>query len=385
MKSNVVCCTLLATVFPLLSAQASTPFKPERIGVEKEIKPGPNVYVMDQSWSGSTNITVVSAENMKTKGNISTGLIAQMLLSKDNKQLYTASVYPKRIVWGETDAVVQRFNIASLSLLKEMSTSPKMAQVSANINTFKLSTNEKYALVQNATPAASVSVISLESGSQLLEIPTPGCWGIYPSQDDNRFSSLCGDGTVTSYQISDDGKNYLATKSDKVFDSDKDALFISSQRDGDNLIFTSFNGSLYLINDKEAKATLSDKFSYTKGTKGNWVPGGFEVLALNKPTNLMFVSMHPKGKEGSHKDGAKEIWGIDMKSHKVVTRVKTKDALSIAVSQTQKPELFALSEGDNGEGGTVLKYTFKGEKFVGKEVGKAKGLGSFNQMLLVDY
>lgn len=385
MKRNLLSLALLATLFPLCPAQANTPFKPERIGVEKEIKPGPNLYVMDQSWSGSSNITVLSAETLKTKGNLSTGLIAQMGFSKDRHQLYTASVYPKRILWGDTEAVVQRFNIPTLSLVNEIATSPKMAQVAANINNFKLSANDKYILVQNATPAASVSVLDAATGQALLEIPTPGCWAIYPSADDSRFSSLCGDGTVTSYQINADQKGYQATKSDKLFDADKDALFISAQRDGDHLIFTSFNGSIYLVNDKDAKATLSDKFSYAPAIKGNWRPGGFNVLALNQPNHLLFVSMHPNGKEGSHKDGAKEIWGIDMTSHKVVTRVKTHDAIAIAVSQTEKPELFALSEGEEGEGGTVLKYTLQGDKFVGKQTGKVTSLGSFNQILMVDY
>lgn len=388
MKSNVLSSCLFVMLFPagfLSTAQAETPFKPERIGVEKELKPGPNLFVMDQSWSGTTTITVLSADDLKTKGSVSTGLIAQFLLSKDNKQLYTASVYPKRIVWGPTEAVVQQFDVKTLSLAKEMPTSPKMAQVSANINSFRLSANEKYAFVQNATPAASVNVIDIASSNILLEIPTPGCWGIYPSADDNRFSALCGDGTVASYQISADQKNYQVTKSDKIFDADKDALFISSQRDGDTLMFTSFNGNMYLLNDKEVKVKLTDKFSYTKGIKGHWVPSGFEILAFNKPNDLMFVTMHPNGKEGSHKDGAKEIWGIDMASHKVVTRVKTAEPISLAVSQTKKPVLFALSEGEEGAGGTVLKYTFSGPHFTGKEAGKASSLGTFNQILMVDY
>lgn len=388
MKMNIHSSCLFAMLFPMIlisSVQAETPFKPERISVEKELRAGPNLFVIDQSWSGTSNITVLSADDLKTKGSISTGLLAQFLLSKDNKQLYTASVYPKRIVWGPTEAVIQQFDVKTLSLSKEMQTSPKMAQVSANINNFRLSANEKYAFVQNATPAASVNVIDIASGNTLLEIPTPGCWGIYPSADDNRFSSLCGDGTVASYQIATDQKNYNIIKSDNIFDADKDALFISSQRDGDTLMFTSFNGNMYLLNDKEAKVTLTDKFSYTKGIKSHWVPTGFEILAFNKPNNLMFVTMHPNGKEGSHKDGAKEIWGIDMVSHKVVTRVKTANTISLAVSQTKNPVLFALSGGDGSTSGTVLKYTFKGPQFTGKAAGKATRLGLFNQLLMVDY
>lgn len=385
MKKTLLCLSVLAVLGHACISQAAESFRPERIGVEKTIKPGPNVYVMDQSWSGATNITFLSADNLKTKGSISTGLIAQMDISMDKKSLYTASTYPKRIVWGPIDAVVQKFDIQTASLAKEMETLPKMAEVSANINSFKLSHNNLYAFVQNATPAASVSVIDLETGKNLLEVPTPGCWAIYPSDDDKRFSSLCGDGTVTSYQLSDDLKSYTATKSDKIFDAVHDPLFITAQRDGDNTYFTSFNGNIYVLNDKQAKVTLVNKFNYNQGIKGHWVPGGFEILAFNKPSNLLFVAMHPNGHEGSHKDGAKEVWGINMATHKVVTRVKVKDPISIAVSQTPSPVLFTLSEGENNEGGTVDRYTFSGPNMMVKHTGEVKGLGTFNQILMVDY
>ncbi len=385
MKKMLLCLSVLTALGYTCASQADETFRPERIGVEKTIKPGPNVYVMDQSWSGATNITFLSGDTLQTKGSLSTGLIAQMDLSADRKSLYTASVYPKRIVWGPVDAVVQKFDIQTATLNKEMETSPKMAEVSANINTFKLSRNNLYSFVQNATPAASVSVIDLSTGKNLLEVPTPGCWAIYPSADDKRFSSLCGDGTVTSYQLSDDLKSYTATKSDKIFDAVKDPLFISAQRDGENTYFTSFNGNIYVLDDQNAKVTLVNKFSYTQGIKGHWAPGGFEVLAFNKPSNLLFVAMHPDAHEGSHKDGAKEVWGINMNTHKVVTRIKVKDPISIAVSGTPSPVLFTLSEGENNEGGTVERYTLTGPHFTARHAGEAKGLGTFNQILMVDY
>lgn len=382
--SSIALCTLLGSI-TLTPSQAAEPFKPERISVEKNIAPGPNIYVLDQNWKGASTITVLSADDLSTKGNISAGLISQFTLSQDKKQLYTASVYPKRIMSGPTDAVVQDFDIATLSQIKEMETLPKMAQVAPSINSFQLSAGDKYAFVQNATPAASVSVISLATGQHLLEVPTPGCWGIYPSQQPGKFSALCGDGTIATYQIADDEKNYQAAKSAKLFDSDKDALFIAAQRDGDRLMFTSFTGNMVVVSDKEATATLQETFSYTQGIKGHWVPGGFQVLAYNKPTNLMFVTMHPNGKEGSHKDAAKEVWGIDMASHKVVTRFKVDNPIALAVSNTAQPQLFTLKDNEEGEGGTVTQYRVSSDKNVtAKKQGSVKGLGDFNVMLRVD-
>lgn len=379
--------TLFTTlgILSFTTSQAAEPFKPERISVEKNISPGPNVFVLDQNWKGASTITVLSADDLSTKGNISDGLISQFTLSQDKKHLYTASVYPKRIMSGPTEAVVQDFDIATLSQIKEMETLPKMAQVAPSINSFQLSAEDKYAFVQNATPAASVSVISLATGQHLLEVPTPGCWGIYASQQPGKFSSLCGDGTIASYQIAADEKNYQASKSEKLFDSDKDALFLAAQRDGDTLMFTSFTGNMVVVSDKAAKATLVEKFNYTDGVEGHWVPGGFQILAYNKPNNLMFVTMHPDGKEGSHKDAAKEVWGIDMAGHKVVTRFKVDNPVAVTVSATEQPQLFTLKDNEEGEGGTVTKYSFSNDKkFTAQQQGSVKGLGDFNLLLRVD-
>lgn len=380
MRKTVLGALFISGLIFLPTANAATQFKPEHVSVEKEIKPGPNVFVIDQSWAGSSTITVLGADNFGVKGNISTGLIAQFGLSKDKKSLYTASVYPKRIVWGDIDAVVQKFTVNSLSLDKELTSSPKMAQSAAYVNSFQTSASDKYAFVQNATPAASVSIVDIASGKELLEIPTPGCWGIYASQEDNKFSAACGDGTFSTYVIAKDGKNYTAHKSEKIFDTDDDALFITAQRDGGKLMFTSFKGNMYVLSDSGNTVKLEDKFSFTKDIDGGWLPGGYEVMGYNQPNKLMFVSMHPNGKEGSHKDGAQEIWGVNMDTHQVVTRIEAEEPISLAVSQTQAPDVFALTDF-----GTVVKYTFNGSTFEGSKVDEVEEMGSFTQMLMVDY
>lgn len=374
-------CLLIWSAFNVSGlAHAEQPFVPDQVIVEKEIKPGPNVFVIDQSWSGSSMITVFGSDDLSAKGNISTGLISQFNFSHDKSKLFTASVYPKRIVWGEIEAVVQKFDVKGLSLETEIPSSPKMAQVSATVNSFAISADDQYAFVQNATPAASVSVIDLSNNKQVLEVPTPGCWGIYASQSASKFSALCGDGTVTTYQLSSDATSYEASKSKKIFDTDSDALFITSQRDGNKLMFTSFNGNMYVLDDSGNTASLIEKFNYTEGVDGGWLPGGYEVIAYNKPNNMMFVTMHPDGHEGSHKDGATEIWGIDMESHDVVTRIEAEEPISLAVSQTESPDVFALTDW-----GIVTKYTFSGNQFEGKKQAEIEGAGGFTQMLMVDY
>jgi len=64
----------------------------------------------------------------------------------------------------------------------------------------------------------------------IVEIPTPGCFGIYPALKGARFSSLCGNGSITSYSFNEDGSVIRPVKSEKIFDADKDPLFIHAVR-----------------------------------------------------------------------------------------------------------------------------------------------------------
>lgn len=69
-----------------------------------------------------------------------------------------------------------------------------------------------------------------------------------------------------------------------------------------------------------------------------------------------------------------------MKTHKVVTRIEADEPISLAVSQTQSPDVYTLTDE-----GSVVKYTFSGDKFTGSKVHEVEEIGGFTQMLMVDY
>ena len=49
-RSLALCTTL--GILSAATSQAAEPFKSERISVEKNISPGPNVFVLHQNWKG---------------------------------------------------------------------------------------------------------------------------------------------------------------------------------------------------------------------------------------------------------------------------------------------------------------------------------------------
>jgi methylamine dehydrogenase heavy chain len=369
------------------SSYAAAEFVPEVLTVEKTIRPGPSLFVLDQSWDGSSWIHVLSADDLTSvKGSLSAGVVSQFAMSKDRKSAYTASIYAKRIMSGPTEAVLEEFDASSLVKKREIILSPKMAQSSPQLSYLDFSADGHYAYVQNATPATSVTVVDLKKGNLLTEIPIPGCIGVYPALEGNRFSSLCGDGTVTSFSFSDNGAVKPPVKSAKVFDADTDPVYLHALRAGKDLLFTSFNGNLYRVSDVNDQPSLVETFSYTAGIDGDWAPGGVAVMAYNKANNVMFVTMHPEAYDGSHKDGAKEIWAVSLKTKKVLARtpieIEDSGIASLEVTQGKNPVLFA----QDAELGAVYRFTIDPKaNFLGTlQEDKAEDAGEYANLWIVE-
>lgn len=338
------------------NAQETTipdPIEPEELVTEPEIPPGPNVFVASPSWGGAGAITILSTDDLSYKGNFATGMTSQFYLAPDAAVGYISSAFPERITYGPIKAYLQKFDIKTLKTTQEIELPPQMAQTASQQPALVVSSDGKWGFVQNATPATSVSIVNMEAGEVVSEIPNPGCWGIYLAEKGLKFSSLCGDGTMLTVQLDAKGKLKSQAYSDPIFDIDTDPLFVHSQRVDGNLTFSTYGGKFVSVSDKGKKATIVDSWSYTDGIEGGWAPGGYEILAYNEPNGIMFVPMHPGASDGSHKDGAVEVWAIDMKEKEVLYRSHVEYMTHIAVTDdADAPLLFGV----DGHGGSVYRY-----------------------------
>ena len=377
-------CTVLPFILASLAlpAAAQDTFTPEKLGVEAHIAEGPNVLVLDQSWNGPSKIDVLGAdEGLKMKGNMGPGTTAQMVLSRDGKSLYTGSVYMQRFVYGPVTVILHEWDLATLSRKREFEIPTKFAHVESQPGLFALSDDEAYLLAQNATPATSVSVNDLKAEKAIAEIPTPGCWTAIPATG-MKFTTICGDGTLASYAWAADGSFAEPKKSAKIFDPDADALFANPVRAEGKLIYLSFNGNLYVVDDSGEAPVLAETVKLTDGVIGKWAPGGSEAIAYNAATGKLFILMHSGAKEGSHKDPAQEIWTVDLASKKVVGRSPAHHENTLAVSKGDAPVLFAASEEGN-----LTRYAYAeadGEVTLTK-AGEFEGLSSFPALITTDF
>lgn len=377
LRCGLTMLTLAGTALPAAAQEEA--IAPEELTVEERIPPGPNVFVMDQSWSGPSRINVLSADDLSVKGNLDLGTTGQMVLGPNGRTLYGASVYMERFTYGPMDAVVHEFDVDTLSRRREIPISEKMAMVETQPGLMALTADGAYLLVQNATPATSVSVIDLAAGAQIAEIPTPGCWTVEPAREGRRFTTVCGDGTLETHAFEPDGTFSDPVASEPIFDPEADALFTNPARAGDDLIFASFKGNLLRVSDDGEAPALVDTMAMTEGVEGGWAPGGSEVVAHNAAHDVAFVLMHSEASEGSHKDHGEEIWAVDMASGAVLYRSSATDENSITVTQGEAPVIYATDD----HASALHRYEVDPEaKFAAKRTATAEGLGDFVTLVL---
>ncbi|HCX32658.1 MAG TPA: amine dehydrogenase [Rhodocyclaceae bacterium] len=305
------------------------------------------VYVTDVAISHIVDgrVHVVDGDSLKYLGMIASAYAGQTTLSQDGREFYVATTYYSRLSRGERTDVVDIYDTATLAQVGEIPIPPKHAQALNYKGILRTTRDGRFLLVQNATPATSVSVVDLKARKFVAEIPTPGCWTVIPSQSaPQRFAALCGDGSLLVVTLDGDGRQAKMARSAKFFDPDDDPLFVQSENLGDEHLFVSFKGKVYSADLSQETPRFGSPWSLVTPAeaKKNWRPGGYQPIAVHRGTHRLFVTMHPNGKEGSHKDPAQEIWVFDFDSKARIQRVKGANAVSISASQDDKPLLFAL-------------------------------------------
>ncbi|HEX6137479.1 MAG TPA: amine dehydrogenase large subunit [Casimicrobiaceae bacterium] len=290
-------------------------------------------------------LNVIDGDALKLQGMVATGFAGLPELAPDRSELYVATTYYTRLNHGERVDVVDVYDLATLAHKGEIPIPPKHAMALPYHGVIRTSVDGRLLFVQNATPAQSVSVVDLRARKFVAEIQTPGCWIILPSQSHApRFSTLCGDGTLLTVTLENDGTLKSMKRSAPFFDPDADPLFVQAENVGDRYFFVSFKGRVHTANVGGEVAQFEEPWSLVTAAEARqgWRPGGYQPLALHEASGRLYVAMHPQGTEGSHKNPAKEIWTFDLAAKKRIARVPGSNAIAIATSREASPKLYAI-------------------------------------------
>jgi methylamine dehydrogenase heavy chain len=329
------------------AALAADPLPPEKIGVAVPSPPTPHrLYLTDLQIAHITDgvVHIVDGQSFKYLGMFSTGLFGITALTSDSSEMLVASTYYTKRNRGDRFDQLEAYDTKTFALKKEIQIPAKHAMALPYKGTIAPSVDDAWVFIQNATPLSSVTVVDHKAWKVTAEVPTLGCWIILPSQSNpRRFATLCGDGTVVTVTLNEKGDTATQTRSEKLFDPEKDPLFVQGERVGDAYHFVSYEGNIKVINVGGDVAKVEDSWSLLDEAdkKAGWKPGGYQVQALHAPTKRLYVGMHDGAKNGSHKNPAKEIWVYDLATKKRIQRAPGSGSIAMALTKEAKPTLYA--------------------------------------------
>jgi methylamine dehydrogenase heavy chain len=324
-----------------MSAAARADLPSEAVSTAPPITAKNRAYIGDVAinYIADGKLHVVDTDTGKYLGVVGSGFAGQYVVDHDSHELIIATGYNSRGQRGERTDVVEVWDADSMTFKHEIVIPPKRAMALNYEGLLRQSADKRWLFVQNATPATSVTVVDMQARKVASEIATPGCWGIYPASRSDRFSTLCGDGTIATVTLNEDGGQASRSVSGKLFDPDKDAWFVQGEQDGDIYRFVTFMGNIAEVNVGGDTATLEGTWPLVTAAadkKKKWRPGGYQPLAVHATTGRLYVTMHSGGAEGSHKNPAEQIWGFDLKSKKRVARLPGHSSIALEPSPDGK-------------------------------------------------
>ena len=309
---------------------------------------GQRVYVTDIDFNHMVDgrLHILDGTTGKYLGMLGTGSNGPTnVVSQDGTKIYTASSYYERLTRGKRTDLLEIHDARTLALTDEIPIPAKRADAMPYRGMLALSADGRFAYIQNATPASSVSVVDLAEKKFVTEIPLPGCWTIHAWSTQRRFSTPCGDGTLLTVSIDEAGNPAAQVRSAPFFDADADPIFAQPSDSGTMRYFVSFLGKVYGVHLDGDAPTIDAPWSAVTPAEARqeWRPGGAQVTALHRDSGTLFINMHDHGFDGSHKNPAKEVWAFDLATHKRLARIPSEGSTSLEASQGASAALYLLS------------------------------------------
>lgn len=323
---------------------------PEQIPAVREL---PSVIPQDWAMVHDVSAGAISegrivfvdmGDKAEVRAQVGAGFLANYQFVPARRALYVAETFYSRSTRGTRSDVITVYDTKTMKPIDEIALpGGKRGIFVPDAGAFQLINEDKWGLVFNFTPGASVTVVDLVSRKILSEVEIPGCAMVYPLAGRN-FATLCGDGTMLSIALDEHGK-LVSTQSTAAFnDIDNDPMFMRPAVAGSTTWFVTFRGKLQPVDTSGQVAHAGSAFLIPKQSGGapEWRPGGMQILAADAHGRL-YVLMNPNGSDGTHKDGGSEVWLLDPREHAIVRRIPlAARSISIAATHESQPKLAVL-------------------------------------------
>jgi methylamine dehydrogenase heavy chain len=320
LRSFALIVALLATV---LAAPAFADVQAEAVGQIESLPHPPRphwVWVADLILERAA---LIDLDEGRFLGMINAGYGPFLpLFSAKRSEIYIPATYYSRRWRGERTDVLEIHDSRTLSFAAEVVLPPRKATNAVALGHAALSDDERFVAVFNWTTGTSLSIVDVERRVLAGEIVTPGCSLVYAAGP-RRFFSLCGDGSLFSVMLDDDGKEANRTRSKPFFDPRADPVTEKAVRYGDQWLFVSFEGQVYPVDVSGEGIHFGEAWSLLDDAdrKESWRVGGMQHLAMHERSGRLYSLVH-RGGPGTHKDPGEEVWIYDVPSRKRIERLK---------------------------------------------------------------
>lgn len=343
---------MLATA-PAHAGTASV--EPEESSVKTAPAPKPSWFFVQRGFV-IPGTAIYDTGTGKYIAQVETPMLGDMAIDPAGKHYYVAETDWSRRLHGTRQDFISVYDSATLKLEGDIDI-PGRILVGGREHNFIVSDDGKTAYVYNFSPVSSVNIVDLTKRKFVRSFELPGCADLILNPGVG-LAALCSDGSIASINLT--GAKEEITRTDPFFSATTDPIFDNVQYDKakDEVVMLTYTGLVYTAK-LGAKPTVGTPFSIqeaagvrkgdTKPLEVNWFPGGGQPIALHRASGHLFVLMH-SGEYWSHKDGASEIWDIDLAAHKVVKRLTVEGHPSVInVTQEASPKLIVVSDGDGNE------------------------------------
>jgi methylamine dehydrogenase heavy chain len=213
----------------------------------------------------------------------------------------------------------------TLAPVDEVVLPPKRAISAVGVAHATLLDEQRFAVVWNATPATSVSVVDVWERRLVGELQTPGCSLVY-AVGPRRFAMLCMNGSLLLVSLDEEGGEAARSRTEPFFDPTVDPVTEKAVRVGSRWLFVSFEGWVHAVDFAAETPRAEEPWSlFSEAERAErWRIGGAQHLAVHRESGRLYSLVH-QGDVDSHKDPGSEVWVYDLAERARVQRIELRN------------------------------------------------------------
>lgn len=276
-------------------------------------------------------------------------LIGNFTQARSRNEFYIMETFHERGARGKRSDVLAIYDKTTFNIVKELvwdETGTVRVQALPERYSMTLTADERFLLVSNFSPAASFTVVDLDTREIVTTIGTPGCVLTYPTGK-NGVSSLCNNGGLLSTVLDNNGYMQAQYQIAPFFDTDKTPIYERPAIVDGIAYFPSFAGLVHAIDLRGDVAAHLETWSLVSAQerRQNWRPSGLALIDTDEQ-GLVYLLMNPGGQDGSQTHGSEHVWVFDMAAKQRLRAIDLPNfGISLALSRGARPKL-VVTNGD---------------------------------------